>query len=159
MPASGILHFVGDRRRHLAERRQPVAQPLPLFELLDAGQILEEQRRAGDAAVAVADLRERVADHLAGALQPQLGPVRQVRQLEGAGDDAADLLLALQHLGEGLADVGRPPLQPQNLVGDVVHDRHRAVARHGQDPVPQAPHQIPEESVRRDSVDPARRPS
>ena len=43
-----ILHFVRDRRRHLAERRQPVAQPFPLLELLDAGQILEEQRRAGD---------------------------------------------------------------------------------------------------------------
>ena len=41
-----ILDFVRDRRRHLAERRQPVAQPLALFELLDAGQVLEEERRA-----------------------------------------------------------------------------------------------------------------
>ena len=43
-----VLHLVGDRGGHLAERRQPVAEPLTLFELLDAGQILEEQRRAGD---------------------------------------------------------------------------------------------------------------
>ena len=32
----------------------------------------------------VADLRQRVADHLAGRLQPQLGAVGQVRQLERA---------------------------------------------------------------------------
>ena len=41
-----VLDFVRDRRGHLAERRQPVAQPLALFELLDARQVLEEQRRA-----------------------------------------------------------------------------------------------------------------
>ena len=49
MPGERVLHFVRDRRRHLAERGKPVAQPLALFELLDAGQVLEEQRRADDA--------------------------------------------------------------------------------------------------------------
>ena len=60
-----VLDLVRDRRRHLAERRQPVAQPLALLELLDARQILEEERRAGDAPAGVADLRQRVADDLA----------------------------------------------------------------------------------------------
>ena len=41
-----VLDLVRDRRGHLAERRQPVAQPLALFELLDARQVLEEERRA-----------------------------------------------------------------------------------------------------------------
>ena len=86
-----VLHLVGDRRGHFAERGEPVAQPLALFELLDAGQILEEQRRAGDRGPAVADLRQGVANHLAGALQPQFGAVGQVRQLEGAGQDPADV--------------------------------------------------------------------
>ena len=86
-----VLHFVRDRRRHLAERGQPVAQPLALFELLDPGQVLEEERRPDVAAARVLDVRERVADHLAGVLQPQLGAVGQVRQLERPGDDAGDV--------------------------------------------------------------------
>ena len=79
-----VLDFVRDRRRHLAERGEPVAQALALFELLDARQVLEEERRADVAPARVLDLRQRVADHLAGVLQPQLGAVGQVRQLEGA---------------------------------------------------------------------------
>ena len=90
-----VLDFVRDRRRHFPERRQPIAQPLALLELFDARQILEEQRRAGDRRRGVPDLRQRVADHLARALEPQLGAVGQVRQLEGAGDDPADLRLVL----------------------------------------------------------------
>ncbi len=65
-----ILDFVGDRGRHLAERNQPVLEPLPLFELLDPGQILEEKRRAGDPAAGIAHLRQREADHLVGPAQP-----------------------------------------------------------------------------------------
>ena len=45
-----VLHLVRDGGRHLAERRQPVAQPLALLELLDAREVLEEQRRAARAA-------------------------------------------------------------------------------------------------------------
>ena len=41
-----VLDLVRDRRGHLAERRQPIAQPLAFFDLLDARQVLEEQRRA-----------------------------------------------------------------------------------------------------------------
>ena len=44
-----ILDLVRDRRGHLAERRQAVAQALPLLDLLDARQVLEEQRRADHA--------------------------------------------------------------------------------------------------------------
>ena len=63
-----VLDFVRDGRGHLAERRQPVAQPLALLELLDPRQVLEEQRRARDLARGVAHLRQRVADDPAGAL-------------------------------------------------------------------------------------------
>ncbi len=42
-----VLDLVRDRRGHLAERRQAIAQPLALLELFDARQVLEEQRRAG----------------------------------------------------------------------------------------------------------------
>ena len=41
-----VLHLVRDARGHLAERRQPIAQPLAFLELLDPRQVLEEQRRA-----------------------------------------------------------------------------------------------------------------
>ena len=53
-----ILDLVRDRRGHLAERRQPVAQPLALLELLDAGEVLEEERGAGQAPARILDLRE-----------------------------------------------------------------------------------------------------
>ena len=41
-----ILDLVGHRRGHLAERGQPIAQPLALFHLLDVREVLEEERRA-----------------------------------------------------------------------------------------------------------------
>ena len=78
-----VLHFVGDGRRHFAERGQPVAQPVALFDLLDARQVLEEQRRAHRAALVVVDVRERVADRAARLAQPHLGAVRQVVGVEG----------------------------------------------------------------------------
>jgi hypothetical protein len=73
---------VRDRRRHLAERGEAVAQPLALLQLLDAGQVLEEERGPVEAPPRVAYLRERIPDDLPGALEPQLCAVRQVRQLE-----------------------------------------------------------------------------
>ena len=65
-----ILDLVCDRRGHLAERGEAVAQPFPLFELFDAGQVLEKKRRAGQLAVRIVDLRKCVADDLVRALQP-----------------------------------------------------------------------------------------
>ena len=44
-----VLHLVRDDRRHLADRREPVAQPFALFQLLDAREVLEEHRRADHA--------------------------------------------------------------------------------------------------------------
>ena len=41
-----ILQLVRDAGRHLAERRQPIPQPLALLELLDLRQVLEEHDRA-----------------------------------------------------------------------------------------------------------------
>ena len=40
-----ILQLVRDAGRHLAERRQPIPQPLALLELLDLRQVLEEHDR------------------------------------------------------------------------------------------------------------------
>ena len=86
-----VLDLVRDRRRHLAERREPVAQALALLALLDQRQVLEEQRRAQRLLVVVAHVRQRVADHLPGRLQPQLGAIGQVLDLEGRGKDVNDV--------------------------------------------------------------------
>ena len=59
-----ILHLVRDHRRHLADRGEPIAQPLAFLELLDAREVLEEHRRADHLAGVVAHQRQRVADHL-----------------------------------------------------------------------------------------------
>ena len=82
-----ILDLVRDGGGHLAERRQPVAQALALLELLDAREVLEEERGAGEPPARIAHLRQRVADDLVRALQPELGAIRQVRQVERPGDD------------------------------------------------------------------------
>ena len=41
-----VLQLVRDAGGHLAERGEPIAQPLALLELFDLRQILEEQHRA-----------------------------------------------------------------------------------------------------------------
>ena len=102
-----ILDLVRDGRRHLAERRQPVAQPLALFDLLDARQVLEEQRRADHPAVVVVDVRERVADRAARLAQPHLGAVGQVVAVERLLQDARDFGAVVQDFGERPADVRR----------------------------------------------------
>ena len=75
-PGERVLDLVGDGRSHLAERGKAVAQSLTLLELLDAREILEEHRRADNAACIVADERERVAEHLSGRTQPQFRSIR-----------------------------------------------------------------------------------
>ena len=111
-----ILDLVRDRRGHLAERGEAVAQPLPLFELFDAGQVLEEQRRAGQPPARIVDLRNRVADDLVRALQPQLGAIGQMRQVKGPGDDPRDLRLPLEDARERPPDVGVSLRQPEDAV-------------------------------------------
>jgi hypothetical protein len=73
---------------------------------------LKKQRRADLAAAHVLHQRERVADHLAGFLQPQLGAVREVRELERAGHDPRHVGHVLEHLHERPADVARVGFRP-----------------------------------------------
>ena len=103
-----ILDLVRDGRGHLAERREPVAQALALLDLLDARQVLEEQRRADHPAVVVVDVRERVADRAAGLAQPHFGAVGQVVAVERLLQDAHDFGHVVQDFGERPADVVRP---------------------------------------------------
>jgi hypothetical protein len=105
MPAERVLHFVGDRRGHLAERRQAIAEPLALLELLDARQVLEEEGGADVAPRVVLHVRQRVADHLAGVLEAHFGAVGQVRQVEGARDHTQHVRGVLEHFAEVPADV------------------------------------------------------
>ena len=44
-----VLDLVRHHRRHLADRGQPIAQPLALLDLLDVREVLEEQRGADGA--------------------------------------------------------------------------------------------------------------
>ena len=47
-PGQRVLDLVGDGGCHLAQGSQAIAQPLAFLELLDPGQVPEEERRAGD---------------------------------------------------------------------------------------------------------------
>ena len=55
----------------------------------------------------VRTMRQRVADHLAGRLQPHLRAIRQVTELERAGDHPHQVVVRAQHLGVRAADVLR----------------------------------------------------
>ena len=95
------------------------------------------------------DLRDRVADDLVRALQPQFGAIRQMHEVEGAADDARDFGLALEHRAVRPANVGRPLPQPEDAVGDVVHHRDGSVYGDGQNPVAEAPDHVAVELVGR----------
>ena len=142
-----VLDFVRDGGGHLAERGEPIAQPLALFELLDPGQVLEEQRRPDIAAARVLDQRECVADDLAAVLQAQLGAVGQMRNLERPGDDANNVGDLTQHFAEMPPDVAGARLQAEHAIGDLVHDRQLAVAGDGDHAVAQVPDQVLVEPV------------
>ena len=142
-----VLHFVRDRRRHLAERDEAIAEALALFELLDLREVLEEQRDAGGAAVLVAHVRQRVADHLARRLQPQLGAVRQVAQLERAVQHAHHVRVLGEHDGEVTADDALRALDLENSRGLAVHFGDVAVARDRQHAIAHAADQAAEETI------------
>ena len=92
-----VLDLVGHDRRHLADRRQPVAQPLALLHLLDVGQVLEEQApRPTTTPASLADQRQAVADHRVGGLQPHLGAAGQRRPIEHAAQHAQDVRVFAQ---------------------------------------------------------------
>ena len=154
-----ILDLVRDGGGHLAERRQPVAQPLALLELLDPRQVLEEERGPRHPPARILHLRDRVADDFVRALQPQLGAIREVRQVERPGDDARHFRPALEHAREGPPDVGPARRESQNAVGDIVHDGDRAVDGDRQDTVAQAPDQVAVEVLGRDARGRSRRPT
>ena len=142
-----VLDLVGDRRRHFAERREAVAQPFAFFELLDARQVLEEERGASQAAAGVDHLRQRVADHLACRFQTELGTVGEVRQLEGPGQDPRHVRHVAEDFGKRPADIRRPRRQAENPIRDLVHDRDIAVARDREDAVPEIPDEVAVEAV------------
>ena len=110
-----VLQLVRDARGHLAERREAIAQALALLELFDLRQVLEEQHRADRRPIVALHLRERVADHAVEVLQPRLRAVRQVAQLERAGEDAQDLGPIAQDVGERAADVVRRAARSEKI--------------------------------------------
>ena len=79
-----ILQFVRDAGGHLAERRQPIAQALPLLCCSTCVRSLKNITAPIDPSCVVRHLRKRVADDAVDILQPQLGAVGQRRQLERA---------------------------------------------------------------------------
>ena len=136
-----------DRRGHLAHGSQPIPQPLTLFELLDAREILEEHRRADDAARVVADERQRIAEDLSRRAQPQFGAVRQQVQLERAAEKAHDFGMVAQNVGDRPPEIGPARRDPENAVRLVVDEREKALAGQREDTVPHACHDVPEERV------------
>ena len=76
----------------------------------------------------VADERQRVADHLVGGLQAQLGAVGQRRQLEGAAEHAHDVGMLAEDVGVRLPEIvgiGRQAENPAGLVVDAARRRRR----------------------------------
>ncbi len=68
-------------------------------------------------------------------------------ELEGAGDDANDVVMKTENVGIGTADVGRIGDQAENPVGLVVHHRNGAIAGHGQHTVAHAVDHVAKEPV------------
>ena len=85
--------------------REPIAQPLPLLELFDPRQVLEEERRAGHLSVLVMHEAHGVPDDLSGGPQAKLRPVGEVMELEGARQDAHEIVAPVEHFGERPCDV------------------------------------------------------
>jgi hypothetical protein len=111
-----VLQLVRDPGRHLPERREAIPQPLPLLQLLDLRQVLEEHRRANRSAPIVLDLRQRVPDDAIDILQPQLGAVWQRAELEGAREHPDDVRPRPQHLAEGAAPRREAPAAAEKIL-------------------------------------------
>ena len=103
-----VLQLVRDAGRHLAERRQAIAQPLALLELLDLRQVLEEHHRA--------DRRRRGRRAPATACSRPPGRCPSAGTRRGSADgsssnapasDAHGVRALAQHVGERPADVVR----------------------------------------------------
>ena len=136
-------------RGHLADRGQPIAQPLALLDLLDVRQVLEKQRRADRFAVIVANQRQRVADHGVGGLEPQLGAVGQRLQFKRAAEDADDIGMLVEHVGIRLPGDRSGRRQVEQPARFVVEQHEAALAVNGQHAIPHVPHHVAEEHVLR----------
>jgi hypothetical protein len=142
-----IFHFVRNRGRHLAERDQPIAQPFTLFNLLDFRQVLEEDDDADRLPPLVAHMRQRVADHLAGRLQPELGAIGQMMQLERAVKHAHHIGVLRQHFAEVAPHRARGSPDLKNSAGLGVDFGHQPVARDRKHAVAHARDEVAEKAV------------
>ena len=138
-----VLDLVRDRRRHLAQGGQAITQSLPLFQLLDPGQVLEEQRRARHAPLAVHDPAQRVPDRLARRSEPQLRAVRQRRVGEGQREYVRQVVVAAQDVVKRLADVLRVRVQTEDAIRGIVQFHDRPVAPDQEHSVAQAVDDVP----------------
>ena len=100
-----VADLVGEARRHLAQRREPLAEPLALVDALEGLEIAEEQRSAAQHP-ALPDGGEGEADgarRLRAAGQHQLGPARRLAPFEGGEQQLRHDGLGPEHLLAGPA--------------------------------------------------------
>jgi hypothetical protein len=120
MPASGFFTSCAIAAAISPQRRQAIAQALALFELLDASQVLEEERRADVAPARVLDVRQRVADHLLGVLEPHLARL-------GRCERSNALPMIRQHVGDVLrTSADRTPMSVVRASGPASGRRSRS---------------------------------
>jgi hypothetical protein len=132
---------------HLAEGGESVAQPVALFHLLNAGQVLEEQRRPHQPPVIVVNPGEGVADGTARLAQAHFGAVGEVVGVEGALEDLTDFRAVVQDFGERPAEVARIGPQAEHPVPDIVDGGQRAFVGDGDDASAEVEDQVAEETV------------
>ena len=146
--AERVLDFVRHDGRHLAHRREAVAQPLALFHLLDVREVLEEQRGAYRRPAFVAHERQGVAQHGIGGRQAKLGAIGKRFELEGAAKHAHHVWMAVQHVRVGHADNGIAGPQSEQPPGLIVDEDEVALAIDRQDAVAHIGDHVAEEGIR-----------
>ena len=142
-----VLHLVGNGGGHLADGRQPVAQPFALLELFHPRQVLEEHRGADDRAFVIAHECQRVADDLARRAQAQFDAVRQKVQVEDCGQHPNDFGMFRQYLCSRTLQVRRVRRHAENAIGLFIDQGQSAVSRDGQHAVPYTGHDVTEERI------------
>ena len=81
------------------------------------------------------------------AFKSQLDAIRQMAQLEGAGDYPDDVVMEAKDVGVRAADVGGRADDPENAIGLVVHDGQGAFAGHCQHAVAHAVDHVAKEPI------------
>ncbi len=132
---------------HFADGCEPVAKPFAFLDLLDVGEVLEEQRRANRFAVIVAHQRQRVTDHRVGRLEAQLRAIRQRLQFERAAQHAHDVGMFVEKIRVELSGhiARRQPEQPPRFI---VQEDDSPGTIDSQDAVAHVSHHVAEEHVR-----------